>query len=139
MVAIYASDIVEFDRDDWEDFFTTHWAAPDFDWEALKKGERVKMTFPDDIQELGRLASSAFFFDRGKRDEPFQWSEDLEYLLKDLASLREVKGELYRKSNSLFDRELEDGINFAADRFGEAYDSACARALLQMVRELQER
>ena len=138
MAAIYASDIMEFDRDDWEDFFTTHWASPDFDWEAFRRGKRVEMTFPDDVRKLGGLASSAFFFDRGERNEPFQWSEDLEYLVKDLARLREVKGELYRKSSELFDAELDGEISFAVDRFGEAYDSACARALLQMVKELQE-
>lgn len=133
MLKVYLTDIKGFSLQEWEDMLSTS-RVYESDWEGWDERRQVKFTeFKDRIGTDG-LPVKEFVLDMEHDGEEVKFSEELEYLIKDIIDLRLAKETLY--SSQCFTEFLEEGVNIAAGYFEEAYDGAMAKVLELMLKEL---
>lgn len=139
MLTVYYNDIEGFSKSDWASLLDNPDVMLESGWEGWKCNRRTLFKVP--CQDLMRYPSAwedcpvkEFIFDLGCKGEEVAYSGELECLLADLARLDAVKHEL--DSLRLYDGELDEEMDFVADRFADAYDRACARALSMLLKEL---
>ena len=144
MLTVYKSDIDDFYKEDWEDMLGNPRVPVEIkstweDWAADKRCEfevgKYDCLWHEKEWEYVPLKEFAFCMENA--GEKIAYSEELESLLDDIVSLRDVKQCLYH-SYMLRDSDLELEIDNVADQFGAAYDRALARALAMLLQELAE-
>ena len=135
MLKVCLTDIKGFSLNEWEDMLSTS-RVYESDWEGWDERKQVKFTEYKDRIGTDGLPVKEFVLDMEHEGEEVKFSEELEYLVKDIIDLRLAKETLYRASMQCFTEFVEEGVNMAAGCFEEAYDGAMARVLELMLKEL---
>ena len=133
MLVIYGTDVPCFKEDDWEDAFGTGAFPAYADWEHADWSRPVAFLV-DDTDETRDLPVREFAVDLRRKDaEPFQMSEELDYLAGDICLMRRARELLFRIRPH--DGEVGGMVETAQWAFSEAYDRALAKAARMIIME----
>lgn len=138
MVKVYSSDVPAFGILDWEDMLDNPRSGVSSDWKSWNKlGKTVfEIDRREPIWSWAPFERFMFVPNMDDEGEPLKMDNELELLVDDLSSMRELKVSL---SMEFFDSELADDMKGVQGKFWDAHDAAAARALAMIVRAAWEK